>query len=277
MSVVKLPSNNRWVFSNTSLAFFLMIFWFLVVKEHLEVFGLMNYYFYFLPMAIPGALFFFRLGSSLKGAGTVEKHILLFFLLFSIFLVKDLLRNDFDGVLEQLKFFLSFAFMYSFSKQFPMNEYNLKSITIFFFLSSVICALLFSRPSLILVPDHINNFRVYIGSIHYSGKMYVFILLAMLYMSYVKFDHKHHFRTVEKFIILALLVLTVMSGSRSAIHIFVVIMFLFLFYRNRKLGLGAVVFAVFFLASIYALPILLDAVIFKGYWGAILKSPIGDQ
>ena len=271
MRLVEFTSNRGWNFSRGTLAFCAIIFWFLAAKEFMEVAEVFNYYFYFFPLVIMGVFFFIELVRWLQIGASLEKYQLSFYFLFFIFLANDLLRGDYEGLLEQLKFFLGFMFIYSFSKKFPLHEYNLKFITIFFFFSSVIYAWLSPRHDLIFVPEQVNNYRAYIAAAHYSGKMYIFILLAMLYIAYMRFDYKHHFRISEKFIILALFILTVMAGARSTIHIFIVIMFLFLFYRNKKIGLGAIIFPVFFLATIYLLPVMLESIVAQGYWATVLK------
>ena len=267
MDFDKNPKYKEMLFSKSKIAFIVIIFWFLGVKEVLEVADMFNYYLYFLPLAMIGFYFFIGL-SQIRNK--IDKWTFLFLLLFVIFFIKDLLRLDYEGMLEQLAYFIGFAFIYDFSKAYPLGTYNLKFLTVFFFISSVIFAVFSPQQNLIFIPSQSHNFHVYIAAAHYSGKMYIFILLSLLYMSHENSFYKHRFRVVEKFIITVLLVLILATGARSAIHASIMVMFLFLLYRNKRLEWRSIIILLLFLLSIFIIPYL-DLIITQDYFGTLLK------
>jgi hypothetical protein len=233
-----------------------LLLWFIAIKQTMEIFGIFTYFMYFLPIIVIGIL---SVDLDRVFKYKIKRGLFYFLCIFLIFLLKDLIRFDYDGVLEQIKFFLGFIFLYYFSKKFPITTIKSSSFLLLFLLVPLIYALLAPSIRLELIPNYLNNFHIFIESIHYTAKMFVFILLIVLWrISEKSSSNKIIFHKLRYLaLITSILFMIFYAGSRAAMLASIFILSSFVYYRNRRLGIDSILLVLLFLFVSFFAPIFL--------------------
>ena len=222
----------------------------------MEIFGIFTYFMYFLPIIVIGIL---SVDLDRVFKYKIKRGLFYFLCIFLIFLLKDLIRSDYDGVLEQIKFFLGFIFLYYFSKKFPITTIKSSSFLLLFLLVPFVYASLAPSIRLELIPNYLNNYHIFIESIHYTAKMFVFILLIVLWRIGEKSSSNkiifHKLRYLA--LISSILFMIFYSGSRAAMLASLFIISSFVYFRNRRLGIDSILLVLLFLFVSFFAPIFL--------------------
>jgi len=243
-----------------------MSFYYLFFKEYMIFAGMFPYVLFFLPIILLLVIFLPQLINRL----TLPKDILLFLIFGIIYLLIDILTRDFDGILEQIKFFVGIVAIYTLAKIAPMNVNYLKRYGCIFLLINLIYSVLVPSSTISFFTD---NSKLYFGAAHHWIKIIIYLLILYiwsLHLSISKTNYSMVFFGFSMFLVFAFL-----SGSRGGLVVVLFVVFILLCKLKYEFKLKYIFIFFIFLSSIYILPLFLNGIVLDNIAGDYLKMDEG--